>query len=38
MGMLVHASRDQVVDDENSFNLRGADLSQDFREIFHLAR
>jgi hypothetical protein len=26
-----------VVDDENSFTLRSADLSEDFREIFHVA-
>ena len=36
--MLVHVSRDRVVDDENSFTLRSADLSEDFREIFHVAR
>ena len=38
LGMLVHASRDRVVDDENSFTLRSADLSEDFGEIFHVAR
>ena len=38
LGMLVRASRDRVVDNKNRFTLCGADLPEDFGEIFHVAR